>query len=94
MLPRLAPASTARHADAFSSTYASEAARADEVWAGAADESHRLGAQRVCLTVARSAVPAVQLYRANGFVAVGATAPLREGSSLYAQAMVLQLKRN
>lgn len=57
------------------------------VWA------RRMGMRRVCLGVTDDDSPAMRLYRAHGFHAVGAPEPLREGADLMARTMVLELGR-
>ncbi|MFF7063722.1 GNAT family N-acetyltransferase [Pseudomonas sp. NPDC008258] len=49
------------------------------------------GAQRVRLGVTIAESPAMHLYRASGFHAVGLPEPLREGSALMSQSLELNL---
>lgn len=51
------------------------------------------GAARVSLGVTCGDSPALRLYTKVGFIASGASEPLREGSSLQAQSMHLALRR-
>ncbi len=53
-------------------------------------QSRGAGCVRLGVTLGDS--PAMQLYLAHGFRAVGRPGPLREGSELMAQAMELQLE--
>lgn len=49
------------------------------------------GARQVRLGITVSDSPALQLYTSQGFRSIGKAEPLREGSALMAQAMVLEL---
>lgn len=49
------------------------------------------GAQRIRLGVAIADLPAMRLYRTNGFCDIGLPEPLRLGSSLSSQSMELNL---
>jgi GNAT superfamily N-acetyltransferase len=56
-------------------------------WARAAD------ARSVALSVTCGAAPAERLYAAAGFEPIGAPEPIRPGSSLLVQPMLLELRR-
>ena len=57
----------------------------------AIDFAKRTGAATLRLGVAVADSPAMRLYRTRGFAPVGAKEPLREGSTIWAQTMHLQL---
>lgn len=52
--------------------------------------ARRMGVSRVLLGVTDADSPAMRLYKAHGFQAVGAPELLREGSALMARSMVLE----
>ena len=53
--------------------------------------ARRNGARHVQLGVTVADSPALKFYRSQGFLSVGKAEPLREGSGLMAQTMVLEL---